>query len=94
MKKMTAAVVVALWLGGSSAFAQGFQMPTGTASIAGQVTAIDTARAPSSAAFLGSGSSRCLRSIDSSTTMALSTSIPTPSIRPIIERMLRLLPRE
>ena len=56
------------------------------------VTAMTTWPAPSRAALRRSPSSRILRSMLSRTTMALSTSIPTASIRPIIERMLRLEP--
>jgi hypothetical protein len=55
-------------------------------------TAIVTPFAPASAAAFGSGCVRRVRSIDSSTTMALSTSMPTPSMSPIIDSRLSVLP--
>ena len=57
-----------------------------------QVTAIVTSRAPTSAAVRASPRSRRLRSIDSRTTIASSTSIPTPSINPHIDSTFRLFP--
>ena len=56
------------------------------------VTAMSTWPAPCSAAFRRSPSSRILRSMLSRTTIALSTSMPTASINPIMDRMLRLEP--
>ncbi len=58
------------------------------------VIATATSLAPRWADRFVSGSMRCLRSIDSSTTIALSTSIPTPSISPIIESTFRLRPEK
>ena len=55
-------------------------------------TAMVTDRAPCSAAFFGSGSSMWRRSMASRTTIALSTSMPTPSINPIIESRFSDLP--
>jgi hypothetical protein len=55
-------------------------------------TAIVTDPAPCSAASRGSPICSRRRSIASSTTIALSTSMPTPSISPIIDKRLRLLP--
>ena len=49
------------------------------------LTATDTSRAPWIAAFVGSMPNRLSRTMFSSTTTALSTSMPIPSISPMSE---------
>ena len=56
------------------------------------ITGPETACAPTIAAAFARSPRPCSRTMDSSTTMASSTSRPTPSIIPIIERTFSDLP--
>ena len=57
-----------------------------------ETTARATSRVPFSVAVTASSPCVIRRTMDSSTTTALSMSIPTPSISPIMESTFRLLP--